>query len=339
MSRVTINDVAKRAGVSHTTVSWVIHDDPRITLATKEKVRAAIEELKYIPNLSARSLISGKSGNIAVLATFFSTIFELEIMRGLEEGLDNVNNAPGIQLFSTRNSPERKESILKTILYGRRADAVICLSLKPGKEMAQEFIDAKVPVILVEEYAEGVHSIKTRNEEGARMATRHLVSGGRKKIALVSGPLSNDENKIVASAQERHKGYRDVLLEAGLEYQEDAVAQVSSYYMEEGYEAFTRILGAMPDCDGIFCSAGDLVASGILTAAKEHGKKIPGDIGIVSFDDSFIAPLVSPALTTMRQPLREMGRTALETALKALKGEPVENIEYTPELIIRESCL
>lgn len=337
MGRVTINDVARHAGVSHTTVSWVIHDDPRISRETKDRVLAAVAELKYHPNLSARSLISGKSGVIAVVASFFSTMFELEVMRGVEEGLDGISDAPGVQLYSTRASAERKESLLRGILYGHRADAVLCLSLRPDDALVAEYRDGGVPLVLVEEMAEGALYVKTQNELGARLAVEHLASRGRRRIGLVSGILSEPGGEGGLSPQERYRGYREALSEAGLDHAQSRVVEINDYYLEGGRDALSALLAAAPDVDSVFCSAGDLVALGLITEARTRGIRIPEDLAVVGFDDTFVAPLVTPSLTTVRQPLRTMGRTALELALAAVAGRPAESRVFTPELIVRSS--
>ncbi len=337
MGRVTINDIAKQAGVSHTTVSWVIHDDPRISRETKDKVLAVIAELKYHPNLSARSLISGKSGVIAVVTSFFSTVFELEVMRGIEAGLDGKTDAPGVQLYSTRGSRERKDAVLRSILYGHRADAVICLSLRPDEELTAEYNDGGVPLILIEDTARGAISVRTQNHLGARLAVDHLIARGRKKIALVSGTLGDTHSDNGISPQERFSGYKESLALAGLPFLAEHVAEIRDYYQEEGRDALASLLAADPKIDGIFCSAGDLVALGIIIETRARGIRVPEDIAVVGFDDTFVAPLITPPLTTIRQPLRIMGRTALELALESLAKRPVENRLFMPELIIRES--
>ncbi len=141
---VTINDVAKKAGVSHTTVSWVIHNDPRITQKTKDKVNKAIEELNYHPNYSARSLVKGKTDVIAVLTNFFSTYFELSVLKGIETAMDECDKSYNLNLYSTF---DREEEVLNEILYGKRADAVILLSETPPQKIVKAYNDRNVPLI------------------------------------------------------------------------------------------------------------------------------------------------------------------------------------------------
>lgn len=335
VKRVTITDVAKRAGVSHTTVSWVIHDDPRISRATKDKVLTAIQELDYHPNLFARSLVSGKSGVIAVFASFFSTIFELEIMQGIERCLKTRDIRSTIQQYSTRASKARKESLLREILHGRRADAVICLSMKPDPELIEGFHRANVPLLLIEENAPGATSLRTENRKGARLAVEHLVARGRTRIALVGDSPTREEFGL--SAAERFAGYREALQAAGLPCDDALIAEIPAFNMEGGREAFRQLLarGARPDA--VFSSGGDLVALGVIAEARAEGMRVPEDLAVVGFDDSFVATLGAPQLTTIRQPLQEMGERAILLALDAIAGHPVEGHVFDPVLVVRES--
>jgi len=336
VARVTINDVAKRAGVSHTTVSWVIHDDPRITRETKARVLAAIGELRYHPNLSARSLVSGKTGVIAVVAFFFSTLFELEIMQGVERCLDSRSVPSNIHQYATRGSRERKEEIFRQILYGRRADAVICLSLRPSDELLEEFHAAGVPLVLVEERAPGAISVKTDNRAGARLAVDYLVSKGRNRIALVGDRTSGEE--IGLSPQERLQGYLESLASAGLPYERQLVTDIASFDVEGGRAALSGILANGGRPDAVFSSGGDLVALGVIAEARARGLRVPEDLAVIGFDDSFVASLGTPALTTVRQPLQEMGSTAIGLALDSLEGRDVEDCIFEPHLVIRASA-
>ncbi|QEN05981.1 LacI family transcriptional regulator [Thiospirochaeta perfilievii] len=163
---VTINDVAKMAGVSHTTVSWVIHNDPRITQKTKDKVNKAIEKLNYHPNYNARSLVKGKTDAIAVVTSFFSTYFELSVLRGIETAMGNCKKNYNLNLYSTSN---REDEVLNEILYGRRADAVILLSESPSQKIINDYNAKNIPLILVENYHDELISVKSNSIKGVRM--------------------------------------------------------------------------------------------------------------------------------------------------------------------------
>jgi LacI family transcriptional regulator len=335
--RATIHDVAARAGVSHTTVSWAIHDDPRISAETKAKVRRAIAEVDYHPNYQARGLVSGRSGAIAVVASSFATMFELEVMRGMEEHLLGKGADLNINQYSTLGSSERKSRILEQLIKGRRADAVIGLSLKPDRALVGAFGEAGIPLVLVEEKAEGASSVIGDSEAGARLAVAHLLSRGRRRIGLVVGRTGGEEAGLSPSL--RLGGFRAALTEAGLDAGAFPVAYIEGYQVEEGRGALAELLDAEPGLDSVFCAAGDIVALGVLDEARKRGLDVPGKLAIVGYDDLFVSSLVSPALSTLRQPIGLMGSTALSLALEALsdRGFSPLNRVFEPELMVRES--
>ncbi|MBN1409924.1 MAG: LacI family DNA-binding transcriptional regulator [Spirochaetales bacterium] len=334
---VTIHDVAKKAGVSHTTVSWVIHDDPRITQETKAKVWAAIKELNYHPNYLARSLVSGKTETIAVVAAFFSSFFELDVLRGIEMELENLETQYNIILYSTRARLEKRDEILNSIVYGRRSDAIILLSLKPSQELSVAAKENGIPIVLVEEYMENTHVVKTDNYKGAFIATEHLIKAGKKTIGLISGTLDFEAGGL--SQDDRLAGYKAALEKYGLEFKKERIATITHYYMEEGIEAVKKIYTQDKATDGIFCSAGDMVAIGAIKGCRELGIQIPSDLAIIGYDDIVLSSVTNPALTTVRQPLFDMGKKALEIAVGASQKKEMENVVtiFEPEVIERES--
>lgn len=333
---VTINDVAKHAGVSHTTVSWVIHDDPRITPKTKEKVWKAIKELDYHPNIQARSLVRGKTNTIAVVAAFYSTNFEVSFLKGMEQSDDSDEHPYNINLYSTRGEPEVKDRILKEILYGKRADGVILLSINAAPELLMKFQQENVPVIMVEEESPYAHVIKMDNEQGAYLAVDALCCQGRKNIALVCG-ASNEENG--ASPRERQLGYEKALKEWNIPIKESNIYQLDDYYFEEGEKAYHSLIEKDPKIDGIFCAAGDVVAFGVMKAAIKDGKRIPEDIAVIGYDNIDVASMVSPPLSSVHQPIEGLGRSAYSMAVEALKNPQDEpkRVVLRPELVLRES--
>jgi DNA-binding LacI/PurR family transcriptional regulator len=343
---ITIHDVAKLAGVSHTTVSWAIHDDPRLRDATKRRVLAAVAELGYTPNLSARSLVSGRSQSLAIVAASFTTVFELEVMQGLEAELANSDQAGRYSLnqYAAGGGSVRRDRIFRTLLSARRADAVIGLSLKPDEETLAEYRKAGLTLVLVEEDAPGAAVVKTDNVRGARLAVEHLLRRGARRPGLVVGAAGKPEDGL--SPVERLAGFRAALEAAGLAFDPADVAFVREYRHADGLGAFAALAGR--PIDAVFCAAGDLVATGVIRAAVAAGRRVPDDLPVVAYDDSFIAPLVAPALTTVRQPLQEMGAVALRFALAGLAGPaaaesaagaaaPPPRRIFDPELVVRDS--
>jgi len=329
--RVTIKDVAKKVGVTPATVSMVINNNPKISQKTREKVLEAIKEMNYHPNYIGRSLVKGKTNNIGVVASFFASLFALESVRGIEQVLRNTQY--NLILYSTRGLEEKEADLLQRIYYERRADGLIIISLKADVNIVEEFKKEGIPVVFIEELVEGAPTVKFNNIKGAFIATEYLIKKGRKNIALVVGDKG-------LNAEERVKGYREALNKYGLQYNEDNVINVLNYSFEEGEEILDIILEKDNKIDGVFCGAGDITAIGIMDAAKNKGVRIPEDIGIIGYDDTYVSNLTTPSLTTIRQPIMQMGMRSFEQLLEMLEGKTdSENkiISFEPELIIRDS--
>ncbi len=329
--RVTIKDVAKKVGVTPATVSMVINNNPKISQKTRERVLEAIKEMNYHPNYIGRSLVKGKTNNIGVVASFFASLFALESVRGIEQVLRNTQY--NLILYSTRGLEEKEADLLQRIYYERRADGLIIISLKADTKMIEEFKKENIPVVFIEELVEGAPTVKFNNIKGAFIATEYLIKKGKKNIALVVGDKG-------LNAEERIKGYREALNKYGMQYSEDNVINVLNYSFEEGEEILDIILEKSNKIDGVFCGAGDITAIGIMDAAKNKGIRIPDDIGIIGYDDIYISNLTTPSLTTIRQPIMQMGMRSFEMLLEMLEGRTVSDgkiISFEPELIIRDS--
>lgn len=333
---VTINDVAKKAGVSHTTVSWVIHNDPRITQKTKDKVNKVIVDLNYHPNYNARSLVKGKTDTIAVVSSFFSSYFELSILRGIEKAMAGSKDDYNLSLYSTSN---KENDVLREILYGRRADAVIVLSVTPSEQIIAAFKEKQISLILVENFHEDILSVKSDNIKGAEIASDYLFETGFKKIGIVTEDLTLSKNPGL-SLIDRMEGFKNSHKRNGLEVNKDLIFNIKYFTMEEGSRIAKKIVEEQIDVDAIFCSAGDYVALGLIEQFKSMGKVIPDDYAIIGFDDIDIAGLVYPPLTTIRQDLNGLGETAYKMAVDAISRKDIPNllIEFKVKLIKRDSA-
>lgn len=325
---VTINDVARMAGVSHTTVSWVIHDDPRITDKTKLKVLDAIKELDYHPNFMARSLVKGKTNTVAIVAPFFSSTFELDILKGIEDAIDSSTSHYNINIYSTRGDNTK---ILQQIVFERRADAAILLTIKPEKSIISEFNKSKIPLILVEEEAENVHVIKTDNVKGAFVAVNSLIRDSRSKRPAI---VIEEKNPGLCQ-RERMTGYRQALIENNRKFSSELIIGIDKFRFEEGQRVFSQLMDIQ--ADSVFCAAGDMIAMGILLEARNKNIPVPEKLAVVGFDDSHMCRLVYPSLTTVRQPLSEMGEKAWKLATSSEKLIGFEKIIFDPEYMIRDS--
>ena len=333
---ITIKDVAKRAGVSHTTVSMVVHDDKRITAETKKKVLAAIEELKYHPNYLARGLVQGKTNTIAIMATFFSSFFEMNFLKGIEQEMGDSEFQ--INEYSTRGRPGVKQQIMEQILYGKRADVLILLSIKPDKSILDEFKKNELPIILIEEEMKGAHTLKTDNYKGGFLAGEYLVKKGRKNIGVIVGEINGDE--VGTSPDERLRGFKRALEDGGVAFNKNLVIQIKNFDYKDGKEALKEYLTTGAKLDAVFCAAGDYMAMGFLEEAKRQGVKVPQDIAVVGYDDLEMSAIVNPPLTTIKQSITELGREAFKISVDAAAGKLKEPkiIVLAPELKIRESA-
>lgn len=333
---VTINDVARKAGVSHTTVSWVIHNDPRITQKTKDKVNIAIEELNYHPNYNARCLVKGKTDAIAVVASFFSTYFELSVLRGIEIAMGECKKTFNLNLYSTSN---REDEVLNEILYGRRADAVILLSESPSQKIINDYNSKNIPLILVENYHDELITVKSNSVKGGIDAADYMFSLGKSKLGIIVEELNGDDIPGLSQV-ERMIGFEKSFSKHGFEINKDIIFEIKHFRMETGRELARKIVKENIDVEGIFCAAGDKIALGLIDEFKKLGKKIPEDYAVVGFDDIDIAELVSPPLTTIRQDLHGLGETSYNLAVKAIEKENIEerHIEFDTTLIIRGSA-
>jgi DNA-binding LacI/PurR family transcriptional regulator len=332
---VTIKDIAKVVGVTPTTVSMVVRGDKRISIATTEKVQKVIKEMNYRPNYIGRSLVKGRTNVIAIASGFFSNMFTVEIMRGMESKLIPTNYR--INQYATRGIMEKEDDMFREILYGARPEALICVSLKPSPEIIAEYNKEGLPVISVEESAGGISTVKTDNEKGAFMAVDYLVKKGRNKIGIVAGKSAGSPGS--ANSYERLKGYKDALTMHGISFNPERVVEVADYTFEEGLEGFNRMLRRDALFDAVFCAAGDMTAAGIIRRAEEKGIKIPEDLSVIGYDNMVIASIVKPALTTVNQPIFEMGRSSIDLAMDLInKKETVKTITFQPTLVFRASA-
>lgn len=342
MKKITIKDIAKKAGVSKATVSMVLNNYERIAEKTREKVLRIVKDMHYYPHESARLLAKKKSDAIAFVSARFAAPFISNILDAIEQRAFTVNKyIHSIIPFSTRNEKEIKKELLRRILYSRKADAVIILTLKPDKEIIKEYNSRKLPIILIENEMQGTHSIRVDNYKGAYKATEHLIKKSRKNICLISGITNPPENMdINPTAIERKKGFEDAIQTQNINYSNKNIEFIEHYTFDEGKTALDNFLKVNPDIDAIFCAAGDLVAMGVIKRAQELGIKIPDDIAIIGYDDIMASKLLNPPLSSVRQPIEEIGKLAFDIAVDSMEEKLKEekHIVIEPELILRATC-
>ncbi len=337
---VTIYEVAKKAGVGIGTVSRVLNNSAQIAPQTRARVLKVINELNYQPHALAQGLARKKSLTLAVLVPFFTGHFYVELLKGIQQA--TAQHRYDLILYSIEDLQD-KDFYLKRALQQRRVDGVMLVSLPLSEVFAKDFQRRNLPLVLVDAFHPKFDSITVNNQTGAHTAVQHLIRLGHKRLAMITGHRSSNP------AQLRHAGVQCALHEAGLELPESliissdvlaekTVAVNDGFNKETGYLAMQRLMqlnGSRPTA--VFV-ASDIQALGAMKAARESGLRIPEDIAIVGFDDIELSEYVG--LTTIRQPMFQMGQQAVERLMALIDepGLPRQHQHIETELVIRESC-
>jgi DNA-binding LacI/PurR family transcriptional regulator len=327
----TLRDVAKRAKVPEATVKKVLDYDPAIPEDKKIRVLKAINDLNYHHDVKK---LDGASNTIALVAPFFYSPFISQIVDGIEHKL--VGTQYNASQYSTKGVLENERSIFQRILRTGMADAFILFNIPVDEDILNEIRKRKIPVVSMERELPFFATITTDNMHGSYMGTKHLIKGGKKNIAIVIGKRYQPDIQ-----NDRIKGYMKALEDSGLPFNDDSIVVINEHDFENGKEIYSSFFKQRPEVDGIFCMAGDIVATGIISEAKKNGVRIPEDIAVIGYDDLEIAQYITPSLTTIRQPTRKMGEKAVEIVLEALETKSqMKSMEivFKTELIVRESA-
>ena len=327
----SIYDVARESGVSVFTVSAVVNNKSHVGKALREKVEAAIRKLNYRPNLLARSLAKQKTHTIGMIVPDIGNPFFPSVVRGAEDAAQK--HGYNLLLCNSDDSLDKEEKAVE-LLLSKRVDGIL-LTKAAGDfrpSVRQIIKQVNTPFVLVMRTYPKLtkDAVITDDYHGAYEAVSHLARAGRKRIALISGPLK------VSNAQERWQGFVDALNAEGLPFEQDLIIE-GDYRIESGYRAGHSVFSRRPD--GIYV-ANYLMTVGLLKAAEEMGLHCPEDFGLVSFDDYPWLGIFRPRLTTVELPKHQLGSEAVELLIRRISGDankPVL-IKLQPELRIRESC-
>ncbi|GAA1355074.1 LacI family DNA-binding transcriptional regulator [Streptomyces beijiangensis] len=311
--RPTLEEVAARAGVGRGTASRVINGSPRVSDRTREAVQAAVDELGYVPNRAARALAANRTDAIALVVPepetrFFAEPYFSDIVRGVGSAMADTD----MQLLLTLVGSDRERARLAQYLAAHRVDGVLLVSVHADDPLPDLLEQLDIPAVISGRRSdhETLPSVDSDNLEGARGAVAHLISRGRRTIAHITGRLD------VYGAQCRVEGYRKALATAGLDSDEQLM--VSGDFTEEGgRRAMARLLDHRPDLDAVFAGS-DVMAAGARQVLRERGLTIPGDVALIGYDDSAIARHMDPPLTSVRQPIEEMGRAMARLLLSEI---------------------
>jgi DNA-binding LacI/PurR family transcriptional regulator len=332
---VSIRDIARAAGVAHTTVSRALHDSPLISEDVRGRIQALAREMGYTPNAVAQSLKSQQTKAIGLVVTSIADPFVGLVVRGIEEAAHQANMS--VFLSASYNDPDREMAVIETF-HRRRVDGIISAAAQISGRYAEQLAQTRVPTVLINQQAEGaselLHSVNVDDYLGARAAVGHLLDLGHRAIGYVGAGNRSRSNR------RRHAGYLDAMRAAGVEPREEWIRVTPSEHrlhtddVDDGAALMPRLLDAK--VTSVFCY-NDMIAVGALLACRERGVEIPRRISVIGFDDIETARYVSPPLTTMRQPRLELGQLATVMLVKLMAGETVENPVLSPELILRSS--
>jgi DNA-binding LacI/PurR family transcriptional regulator len=299
---VTLDQVATAAGVSRATVSRVVNGNPKVAPDVRRTVEREVERLGYVPNPAARSLVTRRSDSVGLVIAepavrLFEDPFFPRLLRAVGAELGNRE----LQLVLLMPQSAKDEHRIERYLAAGHVDGALLVSLHGDDPLPARLAAHGVPVVVGGRPPDGarVSFVDVDNVQGARAAVEHLVKRGRRRIGTIAGP------RDMAAANDRLAGYREALSAAG--YAADGALEQTADFTQEGAEAATRkLLAAAPAVDALFV-ASDLMAVGALRALRAAGRRIPDDVAVVGFDDS-VAPTLDPPLTSVRQPIEEMGR-------------------------------
>lgn len=316
---ITIYDIAKKANVSISTVSRVFNGSASVSKKTAKKVQKIIDEMNYVPNAIARSLVRQTSKTIGLIMSDVTNPFFTDVI----DGIENILSDHGFTSFmcDTRYSHEKENRYISQMLE-KRVDGIIIFSAYASDTDLIERTKNIIPLVSVQSTFSEVDCVNTTDENGAFEAVDYLIRQGHKKIAFLVYDYNN------STISDRLKGYLKAHKLHNIPVNKELVI-TSKYAANSGYHMTRQLLDKCPDVTAIF-AYNDVIASSAYMAIKERGLKIPEDISIMGYDDIEMASMISPKLTTVSQPFYEIGKNAAELLLKRIK----ENRGYTPQKII-----
>jgi DNA-binding LacI/PurR family transcriptional regulator len=331
----TLEQVAALAGVSRSTVSRVVNDHPRVSPAARAAVEDAIALLGYVPNAAARSLARRRSGSIAlVVREPEPRILQEPFFGGILHAIGTALRSTDLRLL-VLVEPATELQRLERSLSSGLAEGAILLSVHVQDRLPRVLSERGVPLVLSgrpSDDAALVHSVDADNVLGGRQATEHLLASGRRRVAVITGPSD------MAVAADRLAGYRAARRDAGL-VPEPALEGAGDFTRAGGERAAGRLLASAPDLDAIVAPS-DLAAVGALQALARAGRCVPDDVAVTGFDDSTVAEVTTPPLTSVRQPVARMGQEMVRLLLAQLGGAPPsagERVVLPTELVRRGS--
>jgi LacI family transcriptional regulator len=330
---MNLEQIAKLSGVSRSTVSRVVNNDPNVSVATREKVMQVVKRVNYTPNAAARGLAAGRTHVLGlVIPTGVASLFTDPYFPILIQGVSSACNAREYSVMLWLAEPEYERRQIRQIMYSGLVDGVIVSSMLLNDSLVQALSDGDLPFMLV-----GRHPTDTRasyvdadNIGGAREAVTHLLRLGRTRVATITGP-----HNVIAGA-DRLAGYLAALRDRGVVSDPNLIAE-GDFTEAGGYRAMQQLLAYRPEA--VF-AASDIMAFGALRALRESGLRVPDDVAVVGFDDLPQSARTEPPLTTVRQPTYRLGTTTVDSLLDLIEhpDSSPRRIVLPTELVVRASC-
>jgi len=332
--KVTLEEVAQAAGVSKSTASRVLTSDPRASLEARRAVERAVSKLGYVPNQAGRALATGRSDAVALVvfeptSLLFGDPFFPRLIRGLGDVLTSRDMQ--LILLAPQSAPDA-DRVERYVAAGH-VDGALLVSLPSSHPLPMRLAGRGIPVVIGGRPTEAdkFNHVDVDNVSGAAHAVAHLVAGGRRTIATVTG------RKDVPAGQDRLRGYQEGLQTAGLPA-DDALIEAGDFTRDGGARAMRFLLIKRPRLDAVFV-ASDLMAVGVLQALAEAGRRVPEDVAVVGYDDDPMAVGLQPPLTSLRQPIEDMGREMARLLLDVIHSpdRPPRKVLLTTRLEVRLS--
>jgi LacI family repressor for deo operon, udp, cdd, tsx, nupC, and nupG len=332
---VSIKDIAKSLGVSHSTVSRALRDSALVTPATRERIKTAAHEMGYTPDAQARSLVTGRSRTVGVVVTTIADPFVAEVVQGVETTAHDHGYT--VVLSGSGSEPVREIAAVQ-MLSSKRVDGLIVTSSRIGALYLDHVERLGVPVVLINNHNEQsghyTYTVTVDNHHGGLLAMEHLLARGHRRIAYVTGPEDH------SSDMERMGAYRQALEAHGLPVEPGLILRGNGW-PDGGRHALEKLMALTPPPTAVFCY-NDMTAIGLMRSARVRGIRVPEALAVVGFDDIPLAEYVDPPLTTIAQPKVEMGQLAMGMLLNLMQSdlpasERLSDTVVQGQLIVRES--